>query len=91
MGKFDKGRAAVYVMAGGYLLYLAYNLFKMLPDYEGANATIMLIFAIFFLIIGVAILGLALYVSIKGSSRSKETNKENIVEDHVENEIDGGK
>lgn len=91
MGKWDKGRSAVYVMAGGYLLYLAYKLFTMLPNYEGTNATVMLVFAIFFLVIGAAILGLALYMSIKGSSRNEETNREDAAEDNADNKVDGGK
>lgn len=81
MGNRDKARAALYVMVGGYLLYLAYKLFSTRAEYNGSNATVMLIFAIFFLGVGVAILGLAFYISRKSSSQNMETVNEDTKED----------
>ncbi len=93
MGNRDKARAAVYVMVGGYLIYLAYKLFSSRTGTEGSEATVMLAFAVFFLVIGVAILGLAFYMSRKSSSHNVEMKKEDTsVSKESEDIVDvGGK
>ncbi len=52
----SKGQAAFYALAGGYLLYLAYQLFGGRMDNGGENYWVALIFSIFFVIAGAAIL-----------------------------------
>lgn len=85
MGKWDKGRAALYVMVGGYLIYLAYKLFTTRSGYEGANATVMLVFAVFFSIIGAVILGIALYMAWKDYSQNTKTG--NAENSHEEDDV----
>lgn len=84
MGNRNKARAAVYVMAGGYLLYLAYKLFTSRAGAEESDSVVMLIFAIFFVVVGAATFGLAFYMSKKGVSRDKETDKEVNSDDNVQ-------
>ena len=52
----SKAQAAFYALAGGYLLYLAYQLFEGRMDNGGENYLMALIFSIFFVAAGVAIL-----------------------------------
>lgn len=52
----NKGKAVFYAIAGGYLLYLAYQLFGSRMDDGGEDYTMMLIFSIFFAVAGAAIL-----------------------------------
>ncbi|MBD5547227.1 MAG: hypothetical protein HDQ97_07500 [Lachnospiraceae bacterium] len=52
----DKGKAAFYVIAGGYLLYLAYQLFKSRMDNGGENYALFLTFSILFAIVSAVIL-----------------------------------
>lgn len=84
MGNRNKARAAVYVMAGGYLLYLAYKLFTSRAGAEESDSVVMLIFAIFFVVVGAATFGLAFYMSKKGVSRDKETNSDDNVQEQKE-------
>lgn len=74
MGNRDKARAAIYVMMGGYLLYLAYKLFTSQSGAEDSESAVMLIFGIFFVIVGVAAFALAFYMSRKGGSHGAETD-----------------
>lgn len=52
----SKGQAAFYALAGGYLLYLAYQLFAGRMDNGGENYLMALVFSIFFVAAGIAIL-----------------------------------
>lgn len=52
----NKGKAFFYVIAGGYLLYLAYKLFGVRMDNGGKDYALMMIFSVLFAIVGVAIL-----------------------------------
>lgn len=52
----NKGKAVFYVIAGGYLLYLAYQLFTGRMDNGGKDGTLVLVFSILFAVAGVAIL-----------------------------------
>lgn len=61
----DKARAAVYVLGGGYLLYMAYQVFGMRMDNGGADYTLMMIFSILFLIFGIGFIGFAIYMMKK--------------------------
>lgn len=52
----SKGQAAFYAIAGGYLLYLAYQLFEGRTDNAGVNDVTALLFSILFAVAGIAIL-----------------------------------
>lgn len=58
----EKARAAVYAMAGGYLLYMAYQVFGSRMDHGGNEYTLMLIFSILFLIFGIGLIGFSIYM-----------------------------
>lgn len=64
-----KGRMAIYAMAGVYLLYQAYMIFKGLPRSEGTDKIIMIIAMIAFVIIGAAMV-------IGGVCKSSQLMKE---------------
>lgn len=52
----NKGKAVFYAIAGGYLIYLAYQLFGSRMDDGGKNYMLSLIFSIFFVVAGAGIL-----------------------------------
>lgn len=64
-----KGRMALYSMAGVYLLWQAYYLFKGLPRCEGSELIIMTIATIAFVLIGGVMVIVGVY---KGSKLLKE-------------------
>ena len=45
----NRGRMAIYSMAGFYLLYMAYKLSSGLPDSSGNTKILMIVFMVFFL------------------------------------------
>lgn len=49
-------RTAIYVAAGGYLLYLAYQLFGRLPDSTGTSYTVSLAAMIVFAVGGAGVM-----------------------------------
>ncbi|MGN0334530.1 MAG: hypothetical protein ACI4DV_02545 [Lachnospiraceae bacterium] len=65
----DKGRAVIYIMAGIYLLYMACNIFGVRMDNGGSEYTLMLIFSILFVIFGVGLIGLGLYMMKKNEKK----------------------
>lgn len=58
----DKARAAVYAMAGVYMLYMAYQIFSVRMDNGGSDFTLMLVFSVIFLIVGLGFIGFAIYM-----------------------------
>lgn len=58
----DKARAAIYMMAGGYLLYMAYQVFGLRMDNGGNEYTLMLIFSIVFLVFGMGLIAFGIYM-----------------------------
>ena len=52
----NKGKAVFYAIAGGYLMYLAYQLFGLRMNDGGKNYMLSLIFSIFFVVAGAGIL-----------------------------------
>lgn len=84
MGNRDKARAAIYGMMGGYLLYLAYKLFTSQSGAEGSESAVMLIFGIFFVIVGAAALVLAFYMSRKKVSHDAEAEDGKKIENSEE-------
>lgn len=63
MGR-EKARIAIYALAGVYLLYLAYQMFKALST-AGSERLILLIFAVLFALIGTAAVALGIYSGCK--------------------------
>lgn len=65
-----RGRMAIYALAGVYLLYMAYSMFRELPYSAGSEKVLMIVFSILFILIGGGMVIMALY---KGFKLSKET------------------
>ena len=61
----DKARAAVYAMAGVYMLYMAYQVFGARMDNGGSDLTLMLTFSVIFVIFGLGLIGFAIYMMKK--------------------------
>ncbi|MBQ8857886.1 MAG: hypothetical protein IJ024_07040 [Lachnospiraceae bacterium] len=61
----DKARAAVYAMAGVYMLYMAYQIFGVRMDNGGSDFALMLTFSIIFLLVGLGFIGFAIYMMKK--------------------------
>ena len=58
----EKTSGVLRIVAGGYLLYLAYNLFKSVSSGQPGNYTLMIAFSVLFVILG----GVILYMGVKG-------------------------
>ena len=74
----DKARIAVYALGGLYLLYLAWQMFQELPT-AGSEKPLMIVFLIFFVVIGAAMVGWGLYTSwkaVKGRTAVPETEED---------------
>jgi len=70
MGK-ENGRFAIYVLAGIYILYLAFQMFEGLSAAD-SEKTIMIIFIVFFTVAGSALLGLGIWNIWKKAKESKQ-------------------
>lgn len=68
----NKGRMAIYAMAGVYILFMAYEIFDNLPYTSGNEKILMIVFLILFVIIGGGMVFMGLY---KGYQMSKETSE----------------
>lgn len=69
MNNKDKGRAAIYAMAGVYLLYMAYQILGSRMDNGGSDYTLMLIFSVLFLIFGVGLIVFSIYMMKKNEKK----------------------
>ncbi len=69
MNNKDKGRAAIYAMAGVYLLYMAYQIFGSRMDNGGSDYTLMMIFSVLFLIFGVGLIVFSIYMMKKNEKK----------------------
>ena len=79
MESHNKGRVIIYTLGGGYLIYLAYQLFT--SETTSGNVMASLLFSIFFLLAGIVILGFAVHIARKEAFRKedgKETREENV-------------
>lgn len=61
----SRGRSAIYMMAGVYLIYLAYQVFKNRADSAGGEYVAVMLGAVAFLIIGAGMIGLGFYMFYK--------------------------
>lgn len=69
----EKGRLAIYAMAGVYLLFMAYKIFKSLPSSTDGSFMILIIAMVAFVIIGAGLI-------IFGLGRSYRISKEELEE-----------
>lgn len=69
----EKGRLAIYAMAGVYLLFMAYQIFKYLPSSTDSSFVILVIAMVAFVIIGAGLI-------IFGLGRSYRLSKEELEE-----------
>lgn len=65
----NKVRSAIYPMAGVYLAYLAYCMFKQISVTSGSEQMLMIIFTILFSILGLALILFGLRVGYKHSKK----------------------
>lgn len=61
----NRGRMAIYAMAGVYLLFMAYNMFKSIPTSSGNEKILLVVFMVLFTIIGGAMVIMGLYMGYK--------------------------
>lgn len=61
----NRGRSAIYIMAGVYLIYIAYQVFKNRADSAGGEFAAVMLGAAAFLIIGAGMIGFGLYMFYK--------------------------
>lgn len=66
----NKGRMAIYAMAGVYLLFMAYNLCKELGYTSGNQKILSIVFIIFFGVVGAAMVIMGLVQGYKLSQPS---------------------
>lgn len=57
----NKGRSAIYAMAGFYLIYMAYQIFKNRADSAGGEYVAVMIAAVAFALVGGAMILFGLY------------------------------
>lgn len=84
MENHNKGRVLIYTLGGGYLIYLAYKLFT--SESTDGNVIVSLLFSVFFLLMGIVILGFAVHIARNGAFRSENggNGQEEISEENTE-------
>lgn len=87
----NRGRMAIYAMAGVYLLFMAYNLFKELPYTSGNQTIFNIVFIIFFGVVGSAmvIMGLVRGYKLSNPSGGDSTQKLSETEETADEEESG--
>lgn len=88
----DKARVAVYALGGVYLLYLAWQMFGELAA-AGSEKPLMIVFIIFFAIVGAALVGWGLYSSWKAvkertAAPEAEEESQNVTDKSDENKLE---
>lgn len=73
---FDNRRKLVYVLCGGYLVYLAIKMLRDYPTLTGSERTISLCGGIGFVIIGVGLLALTAVKTWKQMKREQQEREE---------------
>lgn len=82
----NNGRLAIYGMAGFYLLYMAYNIFKGLGTSSGNEKILMIVFMILFVIIGGGMIAFSLVQMYK--IRKADMERAQYEEDEEDDEDD---
>lgn len=65
------------ILAGGYLLYLVYQMVRGLPESAGSSRIVTLVGIVLFLLLGVILLGHSLYLLKTGNYDKDGENKDN--------------
>ena len=65
----NKARPAIYAMAGFYLVYLSYNMFKEISKTSGGEQMTAVIFSILFAVVGVGGILFGLLAGYKNSKK----------------------
>lgn len=65
----EKARAGVYVLAAVYLFYMAYQMFSVRMDNGGNDYTLMMIFSAVFVICGLGLIAIAIYMMKKNEKK----------------------
>ena len=78
----EKARMAIYSMAGIYILFLSYNMFRGINDSIGNEQILVFAFAIFFAILGVAMITICTY---RGYKLMKQSNQQLLEEEEQMN------
>ncbi len=76
----NRGRMAIYAIAGVYLLFMAYNLFKELPYTSGNQTIFNIVFIIFFGVVGLAMVIMGLVMGYKLSNPSGKNGSQELPE-----------
>lgn len=82
MKNWDRGKAYMYALVGAYLMYLANQLFNRAGS-EEVNGTVIITFAVLFLIIGIALIGYVIYMYFKSKKtpiEKKESDSEKDID-----------
>ena len=82
----NRGRMAIYSMAGFYLLYMAYKLSSGLPDSSGNTKILMIVFMVFFALVGGGMLIGGIIGGYKLSMPQKADSFQEMLEPSEENE-----
>lgn len=75
----DKARMAVYALAGVYLLYLVWEIYKGLPT-AGTEKPLMIVFMVLFAVVGIAAVGNGVYSVWKQAKELSEAAANPVVE-----------
>lgn len=67
----NNARPTIYAMAGFYLAYLSYQMFKQISVTSGSEQTIMIVFSILFAVIGVGGILFGLVTGYKNTKNRK--------------------
>lgn len=86
----NKGRMAIYSMAGVYLLFMAYNLIKELPYSSGNQKILSIVFVIFFGVVGAGMVIMGLVQGYKLSSPSNAAASKELPETKEAADEDAG-
>lgn len=65
----DKARAGIYVLAAIYLFYMAYQMFSVRMDNGGSDYTLMMIFSAFFVLCGIGLIAISIYMMKKNEKK----------------------
>lgn len=68
----NKGRSAIYMMAGVYLVYIAYQVFKNRADSAGGEYVAVMLGAVAFFVIGAGMIGFGFYMFYKTGKEMNE-------------------
>ncbi len=83
----NRGRSALYVMAGFYLVYMAYQVFKNRADSAGGEYVAVMIGAVAFLVIGAGLVGFGLHMFYKiGKEMNEVLEQRDLAEELPETE-----